>query len=358
MSEYLNKPDVTAALKSAGCFAAGAHFIVDGQFGSTGKGVMASVYAQAGRQLIDIVTTNAGPNSGHTAYLPTGEKVMTQQIPVASVVLRSLGLAHWVYLNAGSIIDPAILNEERKRWHMWRPYLGIHPNAALIEKEDLEEESRGSVAAIASTAKGVGSALARKLLRRGNIASQRTGWWNELVAADVREGGPHDFCVLVETAQGFSLGINGRFYPHCTSRECTVQQAAADARIPWRSIRTVMACYRTYPIRVGNTSVGYSGDWYPDQEETTWEAIGVEPELTSVTKRIRRVATWSSTQFRESIAINQPNVVFLNFAEYLPDDKLQQLIRLIRKDYKTVMDQDLPLLLLGYGPNNGDVRLG
>lgn len=354
--------EVKHALARMGCFSPGAHFIVDGQFGSTGKGLMASVYAESGAGLIDYVTTNAGPNSGHTAYSPVdGKQIVTRQIPVASVVLRLLGHQHNSYLNAGAIIDPEVLWEEIETWGFGPPYFGIHPNAALIEKQDREAEANpeSSTARIASTGKGVGSALSRKIMREGNVAGMRYGWWANCLSVHNLAEKSRDATVLVETAQGFSLGVNGEFYPHTTSRDCTTLQAAADAHIPHTHIKQVIACYRTLPIRVGNTAVGNSGSHYHDQAELAWDKLGLEPELTTVTKRVRRVFSWSRVQFRESVAVNRPTVILLNFCNYLEEAALEQLIGWIYGDYSAVMGRDVaPLLLLGYGPHNGDVRLG
>lgn len=350
---------VALALRTLGCFSPGVHVIVDGQFGSTGKGLMAAVYAECGGGLIDIVTTNAGPNSGHTAYSPIdGQKIVTRQIPVASVILRLLGHSTACYLNAGAIIDPEVLAGEMVRWHFGHPYLSVHPNAAIIEEKDktAEADPNGGPARIASTGKGVGSALARKIMREGNIAGLRFGF-PCLQVLDMADTSERDV-ILIETAQGFSLGVNGQFYPHTTSRECTVAQALADARVPWRRTKQVIACYRTYPIRVGNTAVGQSGGCYSDQQELSWEGLGLEPELTTVTQRVRRVFSWSRTQFRESVAVNQPTVIFLNFAQYVDERSLGQLLDWISADYRAVMDRPAsPLILLGYGPYNGDVRL-
>lgn len=354
--------EVRGHLMRQGCFSPGAHFIVDGQFGSTGKGLMASVYAEAGNNMIDMVTTNAGPNSGHTAFSPIdGELIVTRQVPVASVVLRLLRVRHQCHLNAGAIIDPVVLWEEAiERYGYGSPDFTIHPGAALIEDVDRKAESdpTSGVAKIASTGKGVGSALARKLMREGNTAGQIEGWWTGLLRAVDMAKETHDLTVLVETAQGFSLGLNSEFYPYTTSRECTTLQAAADARIPWRNCRQVIACYRTLPIRVGNTAVGQSGRGYNDQTELSWEELGLEPELTTVTRRVRRVFSWSRVQFRESVAVNQPTVIFLNFCNYLKEAALGQLLDWISVDYRTAMGRnDSPLILLGYGPFNGDVRV-
>lgn len=353
--------EIRQALHLHGCFRTGAHLIVDGQFGSTGKGLMASIYAEAGGTAIDMVTTNAGPNSGHTAYSPIdGTRIVTRQIPVASVVLRLLlGPQAGCFLNAGAIIDPDVLLSELEQWRIGAPYFGIHPNAALIEDKDkaAEADPNSGPALIASTGKGVGSALARKIMREGNVAVNRHDlrWAMQdpaLTQMVTRA------TVLVETAQGFSLGVNGQFYPHTTSRECTTLQALADARIPHHFARSVIACYRTLPIRVGNTPVGNSGSHYYDQHELAWDKLGIEPELTTVTQRPRRIFTWSRIQFRESVAVNRPTIIFLNFCNYLEERAIGQLLDWISTDYRMAMDTTVsPLILLGYGPHNGDVRV-
>jgi len=163
--------------------------------------------------------------------------------------------------------------------------------------------------------------------------------------------------VFVETAQGFSLGINSaRFYPHTTSRECTVMQALSDARIPARMLKRSVACFRTFPIRVGNTVTGHSGGHYEDQAETRWEEIGQPPELTTVTKRVRRVFTWSRIQFRECIAANQPDLIFLNFCNYLREVGVSQRVNEILDDYFHVTGRYPEAILGGFGPKCEDIH--
>lgn len=331
----------------------GAYVLVDGQYGSTGKGLMASVLAQTGAFAVTHVTSNAGPNSGHTAYIH-GSKTMTQQLPISSIGIAREGGNPITYLNAGAVIDPDIWAREIDGYPFVKNVI-IHPCAAIIRDYDqLYEKTYTPVQKVASTAKGVGSAIARKILRENNIALhtilpgarvENLSWdWSEDV-------------VLVEVSQGFSLGLNEwRFHPFTTSRECTVMQAISDARIPPGRVRKVCATYRTYPIRVGNTEKGNSGSYYSDQEETTWEALGLEPELTSVTKRVRRVFTWSRQQFMESVAANEPNTIFINFMNYIKDEAGRfRFINAVRSDYSRVMGRTPELVLLGYGPRPEDV---
>lgn len=334
----------------------GAHVLVDGSFGSTGKGVLAAWLAaqQVWDERISGVISNAGPNSGHTFY-HGDEKHVLKQLPTFAVASHLLGYTIPIYLSAGAVIDPVILNAEIKR------YPGIpvmvHPNAAVITDADRHSEAdpAGTISAVAGTRSGTGMALARKIMRDpsaiarndvriegATIEALDLQWWKQ--------------SYFVEVSQGFSLGINQPFYPKVTSRECTVSQALADAGLPPAACtRTYMSC-RTFPIRVGNVDGHSSGDWYPDQEETSWEALGVEAERTTVTNRVRRVATFSDEQFRAACRANNPDVVFMNFMNYLPPEGQSDL----RKGIGRIRD-DLPKwfqLVEGYGPKSEDVKYG
>jgi adenylosuccinate synthase len=331
----------------------GAYTLFDGQFGSTGKGLLASVIAMAFKDSINIVTTNAGPNSGHTAYF-NGKEVMTQQIPVASVFLKKMGVDHVCYLNAGAVVDKDILLTEIEKYGV--PVI-VDPHAALITDAAKEQK----LSHIASTGKGVGPAMAHKLMRDRSAVVESVAdeirshcvVGSMLLADKIRMGST----VFVETAQGFSLGINSGFYPYSTSRECTVGQAIADARIPPQHQVKSIVSLRTYPIRVGNTPDGHSGGWYSDQEETTWEEIGQKPELTTVTKRVRRVASFSMEQYKQCLIVNRPDAVFMNFCNYMKDDDLAYLLNDIVEEYRHIMGRYMDALLLGFGPNVQDVRL-
>lgn len=334
----------------------GAYVLVDGQYGSTGKGLLAAYLAHQGAGRINVVTTNAGPNSGHTAYLD-GIKIMTQQIPVASVVLKTIDKPVLTYLNAGAIVDYPTLMLEVGR-HRVTPF--VHPCAALITNKDREEDQK-TTDNIASTGKGVGPAMMMKIARKQHADDATV----KTILAPFLPEGRHSWdnfwdwskdVVFVETAQGFSLGLNtAKFYPHVTSRECTVMQAIADARIPVDMVRRSVATFRTFPIRVGNTATGYSGDCYSDQQETTWEAIGQTPELTSVTKRVRRVFTWSDSQFGEAVSVNRPDSIFLNFCNYLSEEQLRELVQKMQSIYFLVMGRSPLNFMLGFSERTEDI---
>ena len=334
---------VEEALFDGGWFGKGCHFIVDGSYGSSGKGALAAVITRAGRNRIEIYATNAGPNSGHTAVLGPA-KIVTTQIPVGAAVAKILpGPRFDTYLTAGAIIRPPMLQHEVEAFGVVPT---VHPCAAIIEDRHIEQEQNNGSAKVAGTAKGVGAALADKINRENPRWGRRDTWYGYSGVVDFT-----DRCVLHESAQGFSLGINdAMFAPNTTSRECTVMQAMSDARIPISQVRKVAMTTRTFSIRVGNTDKGYSGDCYPDQTETSWKELGLPEEYTTVTKRVRRVFTFSFMQFIDALKCNEPDLVFISFMDYLPMEDREPFIRHIKSVYQqTLPHKSEPTIFCGFG---------
>ena len=368
MAEIINR-NVVAALYDSGWFRSpGSYVLVDGQYGSTGKGVAAALlaaYADEAALPIDGITSNAGPNSGHTAIIPGGHKWVNKQIPIATSVLDYIGRPALTYLNGGAVISmDELLPEWNALSERGRSLVSVHPHAAEVTDAD-KQTNVALVRSVASTGKGTGPAAAARILRNGKV------YGDNLALGDIPEKvtpawamnalDPYNGVIFVETSQGFSLGINSGFYPHCTHRECTVGQAMADARLPLQTLRKVMMVVRTYPIRVGNTE-GSSGDCYSDQREMTWEEVGQEPEYTTVTKRMRRIFSWSRKQFSEAVCVNRPDTILLNFANYLKASELSTLLSHIDRDLEDIVAQSKgawkkPNILLGFGPSTTDVTV-
>lgn len=341
----------------------GLHALADGQFGSTGKGVLAAWLAEQailnGASFAGCIS-NAGPNSGHTFYNGS-EKHVLKQLPTFAVASYLMGEGMPVLLSAGAIIDPEILAYEAAKYPGIQIF--VSPQAGVIRQRDKDAEHQGSIAAVAGTRSGTGEVLARKVRREEDAIFSDFYWRNVgffppnlqmLQAADLPDFDIWNKRYFLEVSQGFSLGLNSQFYPKVTSRECTVMQGMADARIPARALTKSYLSMRTFPIRVGNHEGFSSGDCYADQKETSWEALGQTPELTTVTQRIRRVFTFSEQQAREAIAANDPDFVFLNFMNYL-DEKGQR--ELLETFDGIVDDQEHWIdVIQGYGPTSEDVK--
>lgn len=344
----------------------GFYAVVDGQYGSTGKGLLSSVLAEHLPGEVDIVTSNAGPNSGHTSYY-LDEKVVLRQLPTFSVMHQLFhGEMPWTRLNAGAIIEPDCLGAEVMAYVPNRAKLSVSDNAAVVSESSKNAETN-MVGLIGSTGKGTGAALAAKVMRQPQAVLAGAFHEDDRFRPFADEFGSPDYdinlnamiedrrTVLAEVSQGFSLSLNaGGFYPFCTSRDCTVGQAMSDAGIHPSFFRDCAMVVRTYPIRVA----GNSGPCYNDQQEVSWADVGQTPELTTVTQKVRRIFTWSKQQFMDAVNANRPGVIMVNFMNYLGAgvDHEAWLVENVYRPYYAVMQRNPKLVLLGYGPKNDDVR--
>jgi adenylosuccinate synthase len=328
-----------------------ASVLIDGQFGSTGKGLLAAYLAARAERPPDIVTTNASANAGHTTVFADGSKMVLYHLPTAGVLTRHA----FIYLNAGAVIHPLTLALEISSWdkrYNLRNRLAISPRAAIIEPID---EANSSIGLSGGTGHGVSGAIARKVKRENPLVGSSSDL-HQFVREGVLMARMHyQASVLIETPQGISLGLNsGLEYPKCTSREVSVSQSLADAGIHPSFLGKVFLSLRTYPIRVGNPILEgetvSSGGWYPDQKELSWEELGVEPEITTVTKRQRRIATFSRLQAGHALAIARPDVIFLNFVEYGPPAVVREIVEFLQDASSTL--HLTPRLLYGFGPRH------
>lgn len=328
--------------------------VVDMQFGSTGKGLIAGYLAE--RDAPDTVINANMPNAGHTYINDEGRVWMHKVLPngIVSPELKR------VMIGPGSVFS---LDQLRKECDESADLLDrdgvrlfIHESAVVLNESHAQKE-RDTLSAISSTMQGSAAASVSKIMRNtsddcraiyaladtefAGCVTTQAEWLNQLHSADD---------ILAEGAQGYSLGLNAGFWPYCTSRDCTPARFLADMGIPVQMLKTVIGTARVHPIRVGNTPDGYSGDSYSDQSELSWEQLGQTPELTTVTKRVRRVFTWSWEQFNEAYLACMPDEVFLNFCNY--DE--EQAAELVRKINNSV-EMDL-VRYTGYGPKRCDIR--
>lgn len=318
--------------------------VVDLQFGSTGKGQIAGTLGRKWQP--DTVVCANGPNAGHTyCWTEDGHtrKIMHTVMPVCAV----LPTVRNILLGPGAVVDLERLRQEvlEAGVLLVGKRLIVHPNASIVTQEHRDWEKQ--FVRIGSTMKGTAEAVIAKM-RRLDGADIARHWALGLESAC--KYGPMGFRavvdeqeynaaldssekLMVEGAQGASLSMHSRFYPHCTSRDVSVNQIWADCRLPARTpsqpwaqngeVQIVGVC-RTYPIRVANrydaagNQIGTSGGCYDDQREITWANIGREPELTTVTKLPRRLFTFSTKQIVESCRYNGPTSIALTFCDYLP----------------------------------------
>lgn len=334
---------------------------IDGQFGSTGKGVLNAWLAVQTQPKPDICITNASPNAGHTFIDAHGRKRICFHLPASGVLLPET----LIYLSAGSIIDPDLLAQEMHDFGIGHDRVVIDPRACIVlpEHRAREQAEDSGATKLASTRKGVGAALADKIARvpgqriAGQFYPQASTAIRRLDLMHLMDDGK---TALMEVPQGFGLSINhGLSYPHCTSRDITIAAALNDAGVHPSYLGKTIVSLRTFPIRVGNIvqngiEQGHSGPFYPDSREIDWEDIGIAPELTTVTKRPRRIATFSAQQYTEVLRHLRPDAVFVNFMNYFKDEtEFLAFVTQLRQLEEAQGWQ--PEHLFGIGPDTSDV---
>jgi adenylosuccinate synthase len=271
--------------------------IAGGQYGSEGKGAIAGYLAKEEPAPL-LAMRVAGPNAGHTVYDETGRQFKFQQIPVAAATNKSAQLA----IAAGSEIDV----EQFRLETTWDPTIArrltVDGSATIIDS-DRDAGFHESSENFGGTGKGVNRARAARLRREATLAyddmvtTAYVGDTQEMAIRWLKDNGT----VMVEGTQGFGLGTHSGSYPHCTGSDCRAIDFLSMAGIsPWASYvdeMEIWLVFRTYPIRVAGNSGPLLG-------ETTWDALGVPAEQTTVTKKTRRVGTWDPELAERAIEAN------------------------------------------------------
>ena len=299
--------------------------VVGGEYGSEGKGHIASYIAPE----YDVLVRVGGPNAGHTV-LDYPSTYIFHHLPSGSKASRAD-----LIIGPGAVINvPGILSEIAD-CSVTPERLSIAPQVMIIETADREKETQ-LVRDIASTGSGVGSATARRILGRSTSLVSPT----VRLARDVPEIRPfirdtqevleRAFAegkkVLLEGTQGAGLSLYHGRYPHVTSRDTTVGGTLAEAGISPRHVRRVVMVCRTYPIRVGDAPETGATSGYLSQP-MTWEQVSersgialeelTNRERTSTTKRERRVGEFDWELVRRSAYLNGPTDIALTFADYI-----------------------------------------
>lgn len=389
------------------------NIILDCLHGSSGKGKTSSY-------LIDVhkvrhVSSANAPNAGHTVSFGD-KKFVAKAIPTACGLYGVFGYDVTGYISPGSAFTWSQLLKEWKECNF--PRLVIHDRAIIVTADHKAREEHGeqSTRHIASTMQGSATAFSDKMLRLKSVllagSNDFDGWMQYPEFKAFFEENPSkkevfQEKILIETgiefrravqgiihsgapwfhegSQGYALSIDhGNQYPNCTSRNCDTQMALSYMGVAPQLVGDVYLNIRSLPIRVGNvmesdgTQSGYSGDFYPDQTELTWEEVGLQAgmppeeiaqlkknELTTVTKRLRRVATQSWIGLADASATCGATKLCLNFPQYLDwNDRGirggKEALSKLSKKTREYIDKcesvtNLPVVYIGTGADHNDV---
>jgi adenylosuccinate synthase len=300
--------------------------LIGGQYGSEGKGNIASYLAKEYGYLVRV----GGPNAGHMVKLSNPSKPQHTYHHLPSGTQHNTEAK--LILGPGAQINVERLMEEIADSFVTADRLSIDPQAVIIEQSDIDEERGpgGVVGSIASTGQGVGICASRRILARNGRIPIRLAADIPVLKPFVRptldileQAYASGERIMLEGTQGTGLSIFHGNYPHVTSRDTTASGCMAEAGIAARRVRRVIMVCRTYPIRVGKTA----GDSGPMGQEITWDIVAErsglsaddlkQKEVGSTTKRPRRVAEFDWVQLRRSVMLNAPTDIALTFVDHL-----------------------------------------
>jgi len=388
--------------------------VMDGGAGSSGKGKLGAFITEHADNW-QFACNTFMPQAGHWVKNDNGGEYFYQTFNSCAYQDKY----EKMYIGPGSIIELPAFWREIEESGIDKSKIGIHPVVAVLQDIDsafergevdldgkpLESLGDGTMKS-GSTCHGVGAARARRILRRPNV----------LLARDIPELKPFlcDTAVeimdrldngqagLLEVAQGFQLSYClDRFYPFCTSRNCTVMSGLDDLMVPPKYAGQTILNFRTFPIRIANDKYigddghhltweeiedgvphtvykGSSGPGYDDQEETTWDLVtdqsGSETkivELTSVTKMPRRVFTFSRDNLLEAVRYNDTGSdihVSINFANYVdasmnavrgPLGSMTESFKLwLNENVSSILPANAKVSFLGTGAKTDDMLFG
>jgi adenylosuccinate synthase len=291
--------------------------IIGGQFGSEGKGQIAAHISPE----YDCLMRVGGPNAGHTVFerpynhvfhlLPSG----THRASNAKLLI-----------GPGAVLNLDKILEEIRFFGIEKDRLIIDENAIIISEEDIAEEQKIKDT-ISSTGQGVGVATSKNIIARlynddthkAKHFSQLRGYLGstseelELLYSKKKK-------ILLEGTQGTGLSLQHGLYPHVTSRDTSVSGCLSEAGISPKRVGKIIMVTRTYPIRVGGSSGPFLSTELTFKDISDRSGIPFEElekkEITTTTKKPRRVAEFSWSLFRKACELNSPTDIALTFVDY------------------------------------------
>jgi adenylosuccinate synthase len=337
--------------------------VVGGQFGSEGKGKV-SAYLTLNEQ-IDICVRCGGPNSGHSFIDTDGNHHLVRQVPTGYIdpFVRLL-------LPAGGLIDPAVLKREIDLLGLSPHRLGIDRHAMIIEETDKRQEQELNLnSRLSSTLCGVGAAVSRRALRGESVrlaaeAGEEYKWIPQYLTDTSKEcNEAHDAGkqILVEGTQGYGLSVyHSSTYPKATSRDTTAAAFLSEVGISPAIVKEIVLVLRTFPIRVAGAQAG------PLKDEIDWDILQKESgypyplhEITSVTRKTRRIGRFDWELAERAISVNRPTRIVINGLDYLDfrNFHAREEAQLSEHSLKFInrFEEELgPISMLGSGPSIDD----
>jgi adenylosuccinate synthase len=271
---------------------------------------------------------------------------------------------------AGGLIDLDVLQSEIQLLGLTPDRVGVDKHAMIISAEDrFREADLGLAERLSSTLCGVGSAVARRALRGGDVelagdVANKITWllpYLTDVTDEVNDGIDQGKKVLIEGTQGSGLSVyHTEFFPKATSRDTNAAGFLSEVGVSPLLVTEIVLVLRTFPIRVAGEQAG------PLFQEISWKELGNEAgfnrpveEFTTVSRKLRRLGRFDWAAFERALRLNRPTRIALNFVDYLGAEnsglKKYDSLSLRAKDFITDLGEfGVPITYLGTGAGLAD----
>lgn len=330
--------------------------VIGAQFGSEGKGKVAHFWAQ--KHSASVVVRVGGSNAGHTV-VDSCNKLIFRHLPTSVINTDIICM-----LGAGSYIDPDIIMYEIESTGISSNNLRIDPNAYIItKKHQLDEQIHQLREKIGSTQSGTGAALIERVLRISetslakNHPQLKIFTRNGPVRHQLYERLRKNERIIIEGTQGFGLSLlHSPYYPKTTARDTTAAAFISEAGVSPLDVDEVILVMRAFPIRVpGNSGELLNEINWSDVEKIGGWSKNTLFEYTSVTKQLRRVATFDPKIVIDAIKTNNPTQIILNHADYFDfnSHNLTKPTKKVSKEVNKIESEiDRHINYIGLGPSN------
>ncbi len=231
-------------------------FVVGGQYGDEGKGMIAKLLAdkaeQEGRPYR--WTARVGAQNAEHRFIHKACDFCARVLPSASAFRDDI----LAVLGAGHCFIPGHLLKEAVHLGIDLDRVFVDPHAMwLLPDHATDSLEIGNIRG--TTGWGIGTAVAEKVRRRpgtkliGDCPELQDALGDHLCSVPElleRIDGPG----LVEGSQGTFLSLDHGFYPYCTAKNVTVPAIAGELGISTKRIRSVIGVFRMVPMRVPGKS--------------------------------------------------------------------------------------------------------
>lgn len=316
--------------------------IVGGQFGSEGKGQIAAHISPEYGCLMRV----GGPNAGHTVFEKPYNHVF-HLLPSGTYRASKAKLL----IGPGAVLNLNKILEEIRFFGIEKDRLVIDENAIIISAEDIAAEQKIKEK-ISSTGQGVGIATSKNIIARlyGNDKHKAKNYVKELrtylgsTSEQLETLYSKGEKILLEGTQGTGLSLQHGLYPHVTSRDTSVSGCLSEAGISPKRVRKIIMVTRTYPIRVGGASGPFQSTEISFKIIAERSGIPAEElekkEITTTTKKPRRVAEFSWSLFRKACELNSPTDIALTFTDYFSiKNKLARRFETLTEETRRFVDE-------------------